>query len=250
MTTPPHAICTSAHKTANGQRRQVGELGYSSSEDEDEDRAVPGIIDYPATHQYTGPDHFMGRGPFDVPSIWAQLLNPFKLIARFLNLIFYFLRPWQPKKRNITVVCMSDTHNRKPKSVPFGDVLIHAGDLSQLGTKKEIQRQIDWLNSLPHEHKVVIAGNHDTLLDPRSRQTLDEQERDLQVDWHSLIYLQDSSTTLYFPTRGERGQGCKLRIYGAPHIPECGGPEHAFQEPRTTDMWSGRVPAGTNIVVS
>jgi len=37
------------------------------------------------------------------------------------------------------------------------------------GTVEEIQKQIDWLASLPHREKIVIAGNHDSYFDPKSR---------------------------------------------------------------------------------
>lgn len=61
---------------------------------------------------------------------------------------------------DITVVCISDTHNSVP-DLPYGDLLIHAGDLTRGGTSEEIQAQLDSLNAQPHMHKVVIAGNHD-----------------------------------------------------------------------------------------
>ncbi|KAH8838858.1 hypothetical protein MCOR27_010049 [Pyricularia oryzae] len=49
--------------------------------------------------------------------------------------------------------------------LPPGDSLVHAGDLSQYGTLAEIQAQLTWLAAQPHRHKVVVAGNHDLLLD-------------------------------------------------------------------------------------
>lgn len=42
---------------------------------------------------------------------------------------------------------------------------MHAGDLSQYGTFNEIQAQLSWLSAQTHEHKIVVAGNHDLLLD-------------------------------------------------------------------------------------
>jgi hypothetical protein len=65
----------------------------------------------------------------------------------------------------IRVVCLSDTHNETPH-VPDGDILIHAGDLTQNGTFTELQAQLSWLAKLPHQYKIVIAGNYDLLLDP------------------------------------------------------------------------------------
>jgi hypothetical protein len=66
--------------------------------------------------------------------------------------------------KRISVVCISDTHNTKP-SLPDGDLLLHAGDLTQYGLFDELQAQLDWLNAQPHQHKIIIAGNHDLILD-------------------------------------------------------------------------------------
>jgi hypothetical protein len=60
------------------------------------------------------------------------------------------------------IVCLSDTHNRQGKfPVPDGDLLLHAGDFSSMGRSNEVERFDAWLGTLPHRHKVFIAGNHD-----------------------------------------------------------------------------------------
>jgi Icc-related predicted phosphoesterase len=46
-------------------------------------------------------------------------------------------------------------------AVPPGEVLIHAGDLTDRGTFQEIEDFFNWFGSFPHEAKIVIAGNHD-----------------------------------------------------------------------------------------
>lgn len=47
----------------------------------------------------------------------------------------------------------------------MGDLLIHAGDLTQSGSMEELDAQIEWLDRQPHRYKVVIAGNHELCLD-------------------------------------------------------------------------------------
>ncbi|KAK4123557.1 Metallo-dependent phosphatase [Parathielavia appendiculata] len=64
----------------------------------------------------------------------------------------------------IRVVCVSDTHNKQPE-LPTGDILIHAGDLTENGSFDEVQAGLTWLSSQPHPFKFLIAGNHDVLLD-------------------------------------------------------------------------------------
>jgi hypothetical protein len=45
--------------------------------------------------------------------------------------------------------------------VPPGDVLIHAGDLTSTGEVAQLESLDQWMGTLPHQHKIVIAGNHD-----------------------------------------------------------------------------------------
>jgi Icc-related predicted phosphoesterase len=62
----------------------------------------------------------------------------------------------------VRVVCISDTHGRhRDLTVPAGDLLIHAGDLTRHGTLDELRDLNAWLGDLPHQHRLVIAGNHD-----------------------------------------------------------------------------------------
>lgn len=75
---------------------------------------------------------------------------------------------------------------------------------------QEIQAQIDWIDSLPHREKIIIAGNHDYYFDPKSRMPEDKGKK---LNFRSLHYLEDKSVTLKF--KGGR----KLTFYGAPHIP-------------------------------
>src|SRR5690242_16572388 len=69
-----------------------------------------------------------------------------------------------PYVRRTRFVCVSDTHNTFP-SLPRGDVLIHAGDLTNQGSLSELRKAIDWLEKADFEVKIVVAGNHDVTLD-------------------------------------------------------------------------------------
>lgn len=64
------------------------------------------------------------------------------------------------------LVCLSDTHARHAEfAVPPGDVLLHAGDFTRRGEEHDVRGFDAWLGSLPHAHKLVIAGNHDFLFE-------------------------------------------------------------------------------------
>ncbi|KAF2665561.1 Metallo-dependent phosphatase [Microthyrium microscopicum] len=186
------------------------------------------------------------RNIFDPPTLRERILtSPLQFIITNLYHSFNALysTPKPSSKSCVRVICISDTHT-KLCSIPSGDLLIHAGDLANKGTVSEIQAQIDWLASLPHAHKIVIAGNHDTYLDPRSRTTLSPEEQAETLDWKDITYLQHSGTKLKFEN------GRVLCIYGAPQIPKCGGSNFAFQYDRILDAWTDTVPRKTDVLVT
>uniref|UniRef100_A0A7S3GHF2 Calcineurin-like phosphoesterase domain-containing protein n=1 Tax=Palpitomonas bilix TaxID=652834 RepID=A0A7S3GHF2_9EUKA len=68
---------------------------------------------------------------------------------------------------HLRVVCISDTHSMHWNlEVPDGDVLLFGGDFSACGVPFETVDFNRFLESLPHKHKIVIAGNHDVTMYP------------------------------------------------------------------------------------
>ncbi|MBC8410080.1 MAG: metallophosphatase domain-containing protein [Rhodobacteraceae bacterium] len=63
------------------------------------------------------------------------------------------------------IVALSDIHNDYSMSIPDGDVVIFAGDMSYIGEEKDLIRFNEWFKSLPHKHKLYIPGNHDYLFE-------------------------------------------------------------------------------------
>ena len=177
------------------------------------------------------------------PSVWQQFRqDPVIFLAKWLY--NYQKAPSiQPLAAPITVVCISDTHNGRPQ-VPDGEILIHAGDATQSGTLKEFQATIDWMHSLPHRYKILIAGNHDMLLDS----TLDNRPNSggavvrTAINWRSIIYLEKSTTVL------RCSGGRQVQIYGNPMTPKHGN--WAFQYERRADVWRDVIPSGTDILVT
>ncbi|KAL4738469.1 Metallo-dependent phosphatase-like protein [Aspergillus similis] len=172
-------------------------------------------------------------------SFWSRFCrSPMKSVAQYVH----GQRSAALRKKTdnpVHVVCISDTHNTKP-SLPDGDILIHAGDLTQSGTREELQKQIDWLDSQPHRYKIVIAGNHETFLD-RNHRSYHGNEK-VTIDWKSLIYLERTSTTLNLSA------GHRLKVFGSPYTPKHGN--GAFQYPRTdTTIWQ-EIPKDTDLLVT
>jgi Icc-related predicted phosphoesterase len=130
------------------------------------------------------------------------------------------------------IVCMSDTHGRHRRlTVPDGDLLIHAGDITRHGHLDELDDFNLWLGSLPHRHKVLIAGNHDFCFQ--------EQPWSARGRITNATYLEDSSTEIN-----------GLTIYGSPWQPFFGG--WAFNLHRgepLAEVWA-RIPDDTDILVT
>jgi Icc-related predicted phosphoesterase len=214
--------------------------------------------------------------PFEpTPFLLLTFRTPVKLLLYYAYHLINSLRSTpKPSQPPIRVICISDTHNHFPNNddIPEGDILIHAGDMTGDGSIEEIQRQVDWLASLPHKEIVVISGNHDTYLDPRTRPSLREDQRTGNVNWKRVHYLQhrrlsltitaDPNSTMVKDVDTEsvssrshllarEAKSRTIRLYGAPQIPACGPMNvHAFQYPRGMDAWSETVPDETDILVT
>lgn len=176
------------------------------------------------------------------PSEWEQFLwAPVLSIARWLYRSKSRLAA-VPIVDAVSVVCISDTHNSQPR-VPNGEILIHAGDLTQSGTFDELQKALAWINSLPHEHKVVIAGNHDIFLDVKQTAEADaHRSSESQLQWGDIIYLNDELANLTC------SNGRRLSVYGSPKTPVNGS--WPFQYPRKIDVWAGTIPFNVDILVT
>ena len=100
------------------------------------------------------------------------------------------------------IVAMCDTHMlHKRLDVPDGDLLIHCGDFSNEPSSSEYDDFFAWFADQPHQHKVLVAGNHEELMQQfpgmmRKRIT------------QGIVYLEDSATKIG-----------SLQIFGSPWTP-------------------------------
>ena len=72
------------------------------------------------------------------------------------------------------IICISDTHSLQHNmlhEIPKGDVLIHAGDISNKGGERDVTEFIHWFQNIDYfQYKIFIAGNHDCNLNNKSRE--------------------------------------------------------------------------------
>jgi len=143
----------------------------------------------------------------------------------------------------VKIVAVADTHGEHDRlDIPMGDLLVHAGDWTMMGSKKKIKAFLQWVNSLPHQHKVIIAGNHDLDMDPTTPMYGDLKMKDLIDSFPSIHYLCDSGVTLQV---GEPSQ--QIKIWGSPFTPTF--QDWVFQYDVGERSWSD-IPNDTDILIT
>lgn len=131
----------------------------------------------------------------------------------------------------LRLVCLSDTHGlHRQIAVPHGDVLILAGDLTRHGQPDELPDLNDWLGTLPHAHKLLIAGNHDFICEQ-------ELERIPQL-LSNATYLCDTTIEI-------AGVVC----FGSPWTPSGGGWAFSRSLNALAYRWA-EIPEHTDVLIT
>ena len=138
------------------------------------------------------------------------------------------------------IVFISDTHGKHEyltskaynNILGSGDVLVHAGDVSNVGKAHEIKQFLDWFSNTDFTHKVFIAGNHDFGF---------ETNTDIAPEYKNkgVHYLFDSEVVI---------DG--IKFYGSPWQPEFYN--WAFNLPRgekLAEKWA-KIPEGLDILIT
>ncbi len=132
------------------------------------------------------------------------------------------------------LVLLSDTHGLHRKiSVPDGDLLIHAGDFTNMGEVEQVRDFNEWLGKHPHAHKIVIAGNHDI--------SFQKNAAEVEPLLANAVYLRDSRTSV-------KG----LKIYGSPWTPKfMVKSPWAFEtmQSERQELWS-KIPDDVDILIT
>jgi 3',5'-cyclic AMP phosphodiesterase CpdA len=159
--------------------------------------------------------------------------------------------------KKIRIVCISDTHNTAPGEgfmLPKGDILIHAGDLTNQGTLPEFRKAVAWLEKADYAVKIVVAGNHDLSLDEKyslkhssgwrvEAEPVAECQK-LVREAKGVTYLDHASATI-------RVHDTELRVFGSPYSPDRGKQNWAFQyaAEEADDIWSA-IPDDTDLLIT
>jgi predicted phosphodiesterase len=151
----------------------------------------------------------------------------------------------------VRIVCISDTHGQHRKlNIPPGDLLLHGGDFTMNGELDVVRDFDDWLGTLPHPQKIVIAGNHDITFDPpyynargaarlHSDKRFDPEEvRDILINSANCRYLE-----------GEEVEVFGLRVFGTPFQPEfCDWAFNLLRGAACREAWQ-QIPSGIDVLL-
>ena len=156
----------------------------------------------------------------------------------------------------IRFVCISDTHNLTP-NLPSGDVLIHAGDLTNQGGLSELRKALEWIEGLDFQAKIVVAGNHDITLDKpfytqygsyfhnQAPQDPDQCRRLFKKS--SILYLDHEAATVILEVPD--GNEVSFRVFGSPYSPSRGLWAFGYSPEEAEGLWS-QIPLNSDIVVT
>ena len=158
------------------------------------------------------------------------------------------------------ITFISDTHSKHrqiTKDLPGGDLLIHAGDMSSMGYKREIEDFCKWFDGINnYDHKVFIAGNHDwgfinqIQLSLTGEAEVPDETQQILNSYKTFDYLFDSEVLLS-ATEKDGTEKYRVNVYGSPWQPEFYN--WAFNLPRRGEnlksVWE-RIPETTDILVT
>ncbi len=133
------------------------------------------------------------------------------------------------------VVCISDTHwDHRKLHLPDGDFLICSGDLC-MPWHNDLTDYLLWMGNQTHTYKILVAGNHDKLLQ-------NNKDRYLKIcKEQGIIYLEDSGIEI-------KG----IKFWGSPWTPKRPRTKNnAFTLSRTELMkkWN-MIPADINVLIT
>lgn len=150
----------------------------------------------------------------------------------------------QLMNNKMRITFISDTHSKHKQvtnSLPGGDLIVHAGDMSSQGYKHEIQEFLKWYNNLDnYTNKIFVAGNHDW-----GFQNGPDMCKELLDFYNKVTYLQDNMELI-----GEDYQTA-VKVWGSPWQPEFYN--WAFNLPRNGEELKTKwdmIPMNTDILIT
>ena len=76
------------------------------------------------------------------------------------SILSLYVVPLILKTVEMTILQISDTHNRHQllTDLPAADVLVHCGDLTDMGTEQEVLDFLNWFIESPYPYKLFVRS--------------------------------------------------------------------------------------------
>lgn len=145
------------------------------------------------------------------------------------------------------IVHMSDNHGIIPKDVEECDILVHSGDVTNIGELSQVFNFITWISRQKARFILFIGGNHDRSFDEvfmreHGRKNIYEDFREILKGLPSNAYYLENEDIII--------DGVKF--WGSPVTPDFFPESWAFNKTRgkiITEVWE-KIPKDTDVIIT
>lgn len=109
--------------------------------------------------------------------------------------------------------------------------MIHAGNLTEHGTRAQVRSALNWLAALPHPRKIVVAGSNDVFF-----QEHPTEARSMVP--YGIRYLEAAMTVIH-----------GLLISGAPWVPQARGMAFELPPAQMAEEWA-RISPDIDVLIT
>ena len=155
--------------------------------------------------------------------------------------------------QGVSIVLISDIHNYQHLlSLPSADLLLVAGDMTNMGRRKELKKFSKFLSSVKKlfDMIIVVAGNHEVSMDVQfynsiGKKYFHDSTFNPQV---ARAYFLENPDVVYLEDSGVEYKG--IKIWGTPWVNPCGNWAFCMYKEGDDKKHFGKIPEETDILIS
>jgi Icc-related predicted phosphoesterase len=207
------------------------------------------MVLFPFEHSWSDSPHYLYKGPASLTTI----ISPFCIQTTIQTSA---TPPSYTMTSQIRFLIISDTHSAWPYTFanpsPPADVLLHCGDLTQVGGLPAYRKAIEDIKTASAELKLIIAGNHDLDLDEEWMHANAQEEDDIE-DCRRCVEFMNAQQEfgIHYLTEGLHSfnlcDGRTFTVYASPYTPELNGYAFAYGK---DDMRFLNIPSSVDILMT
>lgn len=145
------------------------------------------------------------------------------------------------------IIHISDNHGSIPPDVEPCDILVHSGDLTNVGELRQVVSVFEWFRRQKAKHIVFIAGNHDRSFDQQFCRDWKNEE----VYYRAKQLIDDLPSNIHYL----ENSGCEIdgiKFWGSPITPDFFPQFWSFNKPRgevIRQVWN-EIADHTNVLIT